>query len=210
MGLKPSKKSGVNKFVLHDKRERFVPVAVDFEEEKGYAVAELTRSTAEDRFHNSFGLPSDVLVWLVGRYLELEDVGRLSRTCKTWRRVALQDVVWRTFANRMDLKLEDGADPHISVLQSFGKDVKADFSWLPPEQYTALCLFASLLLKILPLGLLGLFCCLLIAKMMKSGAGRVQWPCSSLTNICGKTTTGRGKTRSAGLFLFIWSWFSLK
>jgi hypothetical protein len=123
MGAKQSKKTGARKFLLNDKREIFV---------NDFAVADLERSTAEDRVHNSFGLPSDVLAWLVGRYLEPGDLGRLSLTCKTWRRIVLQDVVWRTMATRINVQLEEGTDPRASVLDCIRK-VKPDFCWLPPK-----------------------------------------------------------------------------
>jgi hypothetical protein len=127
MGAKQSKKTGARKFLLNDKLEAF---AASDECDGTYALADLERSTSEDRVHNSFGLPSDVLAWLVGRYLEPGDLGRLSLTCKTWRRIVLQDVVWRTMATRINNQLEEGTDPRASVLDCIRK-VRPDFIWLP-------------------------------------------------------------------------------
>ena len=102
MGAKHSKKrpgeaGGVKtKFSLFDKRERFMFEEFDFD------VVELERSTLADRAQNSHGLPTDVLA-LIASHLELKDVGRVAQTCKTWRRMTLQQSVWFHYAKRMNV-----------------------------------------------------------------------------------------------------------
>jgi hypothetical protein len=84
MGLKPSKR-GAHK---HDWGG--AP-----SEGSLFEVADLERSTAGDRQHNSLGMPDDVIA-LIATYLDMRDLGRVARVCKTWRRVALKDVVCAT------------------------------------------------------------------------------------------------------------------
>jgi len=101
MGAKHSKKrpqGGAESFSLFDKGEKF-SLLDDFE----FDVEDLERSTAQDRAHNSHGLPMDVLA-LIASHLSLPDVGRVARTCKTWRRMSLQPSVWLHFAKRMSVR----------------------------------------------------------------------------------------------------------
>lgn len=53
------------------------------------------------------GLPEDVFR-LIASALSVGDIGRASRVCKTWRRLAASDAVWRAVAQREGLALPAG------------------------------------------------------------------------------------------------------
>jgi hypothetical protein len=103
---------------------------IDADENASYRVAELSDPTSEDHWQNSFGLSSDLHVFLAS-YLELWDIVSMSMTCKTWRRIASREELWRNVARRKKVTLEPGVSPRVAVLGAEALSVKPEFAWLP-------------------------------------------------------------------------------
>ena len=95
-----------------------------------FEVEDLERSTAQNHNINSLGLPDDVLA-MIASYCSIDDLGRIARVCKTWRRVSYQDAVWFVFLKRMGLEREEGKSLRSVVLSSYVSAVKEDFVFLP-------------------------------------------------------------------------------
>ena len=70
-------------------------------------VVSLERSTLSDKARNTLGLPDDVIA-LIATYLNVRDLGRVARVCKTWRRISLKEAVWWDFAVRLRLEPKPG------------------------------------------------------------------------------------------------------
>lgn len=69
--------------------------------EQHFSLVEMPRATAENHLQNSFGLPDDCLRCIALR-LDLQSLCRLTRTCKTWKRVCDADLIWRALPNFRD------------------------------------------------------------------------------------------------------------
>jgi hypothetical protein len=102
-----------------------------------FAVVSLERSTSANRMRNTLGLPDDV-IGLIATYLEVGDLGRVARVCKTWRRISFKDSVWRHFARRMHM--DPGPDDDLrsavvfSVLVSRSSFMRAPLEMQPAWQ----------------------------------------------------------------------------
>lgn len=119
------------------------------------SVANLERSTMEDRRKNSLGLPEDLLAAMVSNHLEVWDFGVVARVCKTWRRIVSKPTLWRSVAARMNLDIPRGRDVDVRaevILSLPLRRIPIDFMLLPcdvrslrlPKQDVALCSVALL------------------------------------------------------------------
>ncbi len=96
-----------------------------------YDVAVLERSTDADRAQNSLGLPDDLLA-LIATFLSVRDMPRVALVCKTWRRVALKEAVWRVFGLRMGVEPREDSTWRIVVVRAVSDVLAADFCLPPP------------------------------------------------------------------------------
>ena len=98
-----------------------------------YEVADLSRSNAADKAVNSLGLPDDVLA-LIASYCSVNDLGRMAKVCKTWRRVSYSDVIWRPLAQKHEPNFEaNGMNAREAALMHFGEKMERDFTYFPFE-----------------------------------------------------------------------------
>ena len=119
-----SKSNGHDKQVWQSNDEPFV---------WKYEVADLSRSNAADKAVNSLGLPDDVLA-LIASYCSVNDLGRMAKVCKTWRRVSYSDVIWRPVALKHEPNYEaNGMKAREAALMHFGEKMERDFTYFPFE-----------------------------------------------------------------------------
>lgn len=84
---------------------------------RSWAVACLDRVDMSGEQVENHRLPGEVLA-LILSHLELRDLGRAARVCKTWRTVLSEDFVWREMARRMQLQPAPRDDCRVLLLLS--------------------------------------------------------------------------------------------
>lgn len=96
----------------------------------------LERSTFQDKQQNLLGLPEDVFA-LIAVYLARDDLNNMitvAQVCKTWRRIAYKDFVWRSIARDKEINLDDdgkGSSVRVQVLNQVSVNIASDFIYLP-------------------------------------------------------------------------------
>ena len=114
------------------------PVSVWSNENEDFGILEefdcfdLERSTAQNHNINSLGLPDDVLA-MIASYCSIEDLGKIARVCKTWRRVSYKDSVWHGCSKEMGLEKTDGQSSVRAMVLEAHICLKKDFQYHPSK-----------------------------------------------------------------------------
>jgi hypothetical protein len=130
-------KLGKGRSKWQNEEEVWAPVA-SFTEAKEIEVdidvVDLERSRLEDRQQNSMGLPLDVICLILGQ-VSVYDFRSIALSCKTWRRILLQnDSIWRhpNILGQMEgLKVDLGKPVRPQMLVFLEQSLAADFVYLP-------------------------------------------------------------------------------